>query len=130
MRGLLDTSVFVATETERAVAEHPDSAAISVVTLEELRLGVLMARDRGDDDLAERRRTTYDRVLRGYAALPVDERVALACADLRAASRRTAGTRIGPMDALIAATAMVEGLPLYTQDRGFVGLPGLDVRIG
>ncbi|MGL5862963.1 MAG: hypothetical protein ACRCY9_17090 [Phycicoccus sp.] len=62
MRGLLDTSVFVATETGRSVEEVPDSAAISVMTLEELRLGVLMARDRGDGDLADRRRVTYDRV--------------------------------------------------------------------
>jgi predicted nucleic acid-binding protein len=129
VRGLLDTSVFVATETGRPVEDVPDWAAISVVTLEELRLGVLMARDRGDDDLAERRRSTYERVAAAYQAFDVTERVAVACAGLRAASRRRAGPRIGPMDALIAATAVIEDIPLYTQDRGFVGLPGLDVRV-
>ncbi|MGL4744277.1 MAG: PIN domain-containing protein [Dermatophilaceae bacterium] len=125
----MDTSVFVATETGRPVEDLPDFAAISVMTLEELRLGVLMARGRGDDDLADRRRVTYDRVRAAYQAIEVDERVAIACAGLRAASRRAAGPRIGPVDALIAATALVEDLPLYTQDRGFVGLPGLEVRV-
>ncbi|MGL5851475.1 MAG: PIN domain-containing protein [Phycicoccus sp.] len=129
MRGLFDTSVFVAGETGRPMDRLPDSAAISVVTLEELRIGVLMARDRGDDDVADRRRVTYDRVRSAYQAIEVDERVALACATLRAASRQTAGPRIGPLDSLIAATAIVEDLPLYTQDRAFVGLPGLDIRV-
>jgi predicted nucleic acid-binding protein len=42
-RGILDTSVFIAKETGRPLAELPDSAAISVITLAELHLGVLMA---------------------------------------------------------------------------------------
>ncbi len=42
-RGLLDTSVFVARETGRAHGALPTTAAISVVTIAELHLGVLLA---------------------------------------------------------------------------------------
>jgi predicted nucleic acid-binding protein len=42
VRGLLDTSVFIAVEQGRPLASErlPDEAAISVITLAELELGV------------------------------------------------------------------------------------------
>jgi hypothetical protein len=43
--GLLDTSVFIARETERPLGELPEHVAVSVVTIGELQLGVLNARD-------------------------------------------------------------------------------------
>ena len=43
---ILDTSVFIAAEQERAISRPmPDELAVSVVTLAELELGVLTARD-------------------------------------------------------------------------------------
>ena len=42
-RGLLDTSVFIARESGRPLGTLPSAAAISVVTIAELHLGVLMA---------------------------------------------------------------------------------------
>jgi predicted nucleic acid-binding protein len=33
------------------------------------------------------------------------------------------------LDALIAATAMVEGIPLITQDRDYEAIPGVDVIV-
>ena len=43
--GLLDTSVFIARETERPLGELPGRVAVSVVTIGELQLGVLNAAD-------------------------------------------------------------------------------------
>ena len=45
MKGLLDTAVFVAREAGRSLDSLPDEAAISVITLAELHLGVLRAKD-------------------------------------------------------------------------------------
>ncbi len=44
-----------------------------------------------------------------------------------AASARSAGKRPRIIDCLIAATAIVRGLPLSTQDQDFEGLPGVRV---
>src|ERR1700681_3681721 len=45
MKGLVDTSVFIAREAGRPLESLPDEPAVSVVTLAELHLGVLRARD-------------------------------------------------------------------------------------
>jgi predicted nucleic acid-binding protein len=45
VRGVLDTSVLVAREQGRPPGDLPDQAAISVVTVAELHLGVLLADD-------------------------------------------------------------------------------------
>lgn len=52
MSGLLDTSVSIARETDRALRELPDRVAVSVMTIGELELGVLAALD--EDVLARR----------------------------------------------------------------------------
>lgn len=123
MRALLDTSVFVARETGRTIRQTPDDAAISVMTLAELELGVLSA---GDEEIQARRRRTLTEVAERYQALPVDGRVASAFAQIVAAARRR-GRRPHAVDTLIAATAAVHGVPLYTQDADFEGLPGIRI---
>lgn len=114
-RGLLDTSVFVAREQRRALGELPDEAAISVVTIGELELGVLAAAD--DEDIRSQRADTLA-LARAADPIPVSEAVIGAFArlvhDCRAASRRP---KI--LDALIAATAVEHGLPVITQDDDF-----------
>lgn len=46
MRGLPDTSVFVGREQGRPMGDElPEELAISVITLAELRIGVLVAED-------------------------------------------------------------------------------------
>jgi predicted nucleic acid-binding protein len=52
VQAILDTSVFIAHEQGRALGELPDEVAISVVTLSELRYGVLAAD--GHEQLARR----------------------------------------------------------------------------
>lgn len=112
--GLLDTTVFVAREQDRPIDDLPDEAAVSVVTLAELQLGVLVA----DNDTRALRVQTLALVEHTFDAVPIDESVARRFAVLVADARRR-GHRPRAMDAWIAATAAVHNLPLYTQDRDF-----------
>ncbi len=128
VRGLFDTSVVVAGEVERELGALPDDGALSVITIEELTLGIRMARGRGEQDLAAFRQSTLDQVLATFQLLPVDRAVAEHSARIRAAGR-LAGRRFAALDALIAGTAAAHGLPLYTQDGGFTGMDGVDVRL-
>ncbi|HEX9824259.1 MAG TPA: PIN domain-containing protein [Actinomycetota bacterium] len=123
MRGLLDTSVFIGQEQEREVATLPDEAAISVMTLAELHVGVLLAA--GPKIRAQRLRTLA-RVERAFDPIPVDDAVARTFAEIVADARRK---RRHPrvVDAIIAATAVAHGLSLYSQDRDFALMPGVDL---
>jgi predicted nucleic acid-binding protein len=123
-RGIADTSVFIAFETDREIATQgvPESLAVSVVTLAELRAGVLAARDL---ETRDRRLTTYGYV-RDLDLVPVDAEVAEAWAALRV-RLRDRGLAMGVNDAWIAATAIALGVPLVTKDADFDGVPGLDV---
>jgi predicted nucleic acid-binding protein len=121
VRGLLDTSVFIADEQRRSLASErlPDEAAISVVTLAEFELGVHFARS---DAARGQRLRTLQAVRSTYVALPIDDAVASAFAELVASSRR-AGRRPKVQDAWIAATAQAHGVAVYTQDTDFDELP-------
>ncbi len=108
MRGLLDTSVVIA----GPVTELPDEAAISVITLAELHFGVHMARDSKARKLRVRRLTEVES---RFDALPVDEAIARAYGALaHTLSSRRRSTRARAMDVLIAATAQVHDVALYT----------------
>lgn len=123
-RGLADTSVFIARESGRPLERSamPNELAVSIVTVGELRSGVLAAVDTGTRD---RRLATLTAAL-VLEPLPVDDAVAQAWARLRV-ELRDAGRRMGVNDSWIAATAISRGLPLLTQDRDHVDVPGLDV---
>ena len=127
MRGLLDTSVFIADGQGRELVTSrlPDEAAISVVTLAELELGVHLA---GSEDARGRRLRTLQATQSTYVALPVDEGVASAFAELVAIARR-AGRRPKVQDAWIAATARAHAVAVYTQDRDFDDLAIDVVRV-
>jgi predicted nucleic acid-binding protein len=93
------------------------------VTLAELELGVLMARD------AETRATrlgTFTHVYEQTAGLPADERVSSASARL-AASGLQAGRKPRVHDTWIAATALVHRAQVWTQDRDFTAFDGVDI---
>ena len=114
--GLLDTSVFIARESGRALSELPDRVAISVVTLGELELGVLAAAD----DEARTRRADTLALARTADPIPITEAVISAWARLVADARAAGVSRLIRLtDALIAATAVVHGLPVVTQDDDF-----------
>ena len=125
MSAVLDTSVLIGLEQGRLPRlDVPADAVLSVLTLEELWLGV---RASGAEVLDERRRT-FRLASTSFVILPVDERAAVASADIRAEGRER-GRRYQLGDSLIAGTARVHGLPLYTQDEGMLGMTGVDVRV-
>ncbi len=125
MRGLLDTSVFIAEEQGRELATDrlPDEAAVSVVTLAELELGVHMATS---DEIRARRMRTVGAVRSTYLALPVTEDVASAFAEIVATARRD-GRRPTVQDAWIAATARAHAVAVYSQDADFDDFSGITV---
>jgi len=127
VRGLLDTSVFIAGEQKRELASSrlPDEAAISVVTLAELQLGVHMA---DTEDRRARRLRTVQSAQAIYVALPIDDAVASAFAELVATARR-AGRRPKVQDTWIAATARAHAVAVYTQDSDFDELAVDVVRV-
>lgn len=113
-RGLVDTSVFIAREQARPLAALPDRISLSVVSLGELELGVLSAGDPATRAL--RAGTLSD--ARAVDVVPVVEATMTAFAAL-VHDCRTAGLRPAVVDALIAATAVEQGLPVITQDDDF-----------
>jgi predicted nucleic acid-binding protein len=123
-RGLADTSVFVAGESERPLDERvlPDELAVSVITLGELRAGVLVA---ADTSVRERRLATYVAAL-ALAPVPIDGVVAERWARLRVLLR-DAELRMPVNDSWIAATAMALEVPVVTQDADFPVVSGLEI---
>jgi predicted nucleic acid-binding protein len=122
--GLVDTSVFIAGEAGRPVRTEllPDRLSVSVITIGELRAGVLAAGDLVTRDL---RLGTLTRAM-ALESVPIDDDVATAWARLRA-TLRDAGVRLGINDSWIAATALALGVPVVTQDEDYVDVPGLTV---
>jgi predicted nucleic acid-binding protein len=123
-RALADTSVLIGLESDRveAVALKDYELGVSAVTLGELRLGVLQARD---PVMAARRLSTYQ-LAQELQPLVIDEAVveawALLVSQLRAAGRKTPVN-----DTWIAATAIAHHVPVVAQDADYDHMPGLDV---
>lgn len=116
-RGLLDTSFFVAFERPRPPREAPALGAVSAITVAELATGVKFA---GDEETRRRRHATLT-LARRFDPLPFDERCADAFATI-AAAVRSAGGRARQFDAAIAATALANDIPVFTQDSDDFGL--------
>jgi predicted nucleic acid-binding protein len=115
-RAVLDTSVLIAREQERQVARAlPEEVAISVVSLAELELGVLVAKDPAT---RSRRLRTLTEVRASAGALPIDERTASAYAELAARVLST-GRKPRVHDTWIAATALANEAEVWTQDADF-----------
>lgn len=119
--GVLDTSVFIATETGCPLDEAsiPDEVATTVVTLAELHTGVLAATT---SDIRARRLATLESV-GDLEMLPVDDDAARTWAWLRIHLAET-GRRVRINDLWIAAIAASRGLPVVTQDDDFAALEG------
>lgn len=124
--GLLDTSLVIELVHGRAdLTEPPDDAAISTVTLCELHHGLL----RADDARRPGRLAVLAYAERTFRSLPVDAHIAPHYGRMMTAAQDARGRRLRVADALIAATATAYGLTLYTRDRDFEGLPGLQVVV-
>jgi predicted nucleic acid-binding protein len=121
--GLLDTSVLIAAEEDRPLRAEalPESAAISIITVGELRAGILAASDIQSRD---RRLYTLERIS-GTTILSVNHRVAQIWAGMRA-YLAASGERVSGNDLWIAATAAAAEMPVVTQDRDFYALSGVN----
>jgi predicted nucleic acid-binding protein len=79
-----------------------------------------------DPDTRSQRLTTLTRVREQTAGLPADDRVASAYARL-AAGELAAGRKPRVHDTWIAATALVHGAQVWTQDADFTSFAAVDV---
>ena len=116
MRGLLDTSVLIA----EGASEMPDEASISAASLAEIHFGVHVAPDEPSRRARLRRLTEIEAT---FDPLPIDDRVARAygaLADVVRSTGRNPRTRV--MDVLIAATAQVHDVPLFTKNKRDFGV--------
>lgn len=112
MKGaLIDTSVVVAGEAVADVVTGPVS--ISVITIGELRAGVLRARNQAQRD---ERALRLEAVRAAFEPLPVDEHVASKYGELLAWVRDRRRSEKAT-DLLISATAAATDRWLYTLDR-------------
>jgi tRNA(fMet)-specific endonuclease VapC len=123
--GVLDTSTLILLAQLDPDA-LPSEPVITAVTLAELSVGPLVATDDGE---RAARQARLQEVESAFDPLPFDSAAARAfggvAASLRRAGRKPAARAF---DVLIAATAIANGLAVYTcNPRDFEGIDGLDV---
>lgn len=111
-RALLDTSVVIAA-ADGADVELPEEAAISVITLGELRAGILRTRDAS---VRAARLARLNTVRASFVPFPIDEQVAEHYGRVLALAREE---RRGEKatDLLIIATASATDNALHTRDE-------------
>src|SRR5690606_27371320 len=108
-------------------SDLPEVALISAVTLAELSVGPLVATDEVE---RARRLATVQQVEADFDPIPFDASAARAFGQVAASYRRSGRKPAArSFDAMIAATALANGLPLYTANPDdFAGIDGLVVR--
>lgn len=116
----------MAAETGRPRGEPAgvDETEVSVVTLAELTVGVLLA----TDEDRPRRLATLTAVESTWDLLPVNAEVARTFARI-VADLRSRKRRVPVLYALVAATAVVEGIPVVTRDCDYEAIPGVEVIV-
>jgi predicted nucleic acid-binding protein len=109
---LLDTSVVIDGYAAIEADDAPETVAISVITLGELRAGVRLA---SDPSVRAARQRRLNAVRAAFEPIPVDEMIAEQYGDVLAAAR-SAGRTTKATDLLIIATAAATGRTLHTLD--------------
>lgn len=124
--GLLDTSTVILLPRLRDPALLPDRPLISAITLAELSVGALVATDDTERAL---RLAHVQQAEADFDALPFDSEAARAFGRVAASLRRSGRkTTARASDAMIAAIAVAQDLPLYTcNPDDFAGIDGLTV---
>jgi tRNA(fMet)-specific endonuclease VapC len=125
--GLLDTSTVILLGRIDDPATLPEESVISAITLAELSVGPHVA---GTEAERMARQAHLQQAENDFDVIAFDGAAARAfgavAGALRAAGRKKAARAY---DALIAATAIANGLPLFTcNPSDFDGIHGLDVR--
>ncbi len=125
-RGLLDTNAVILLSRLRDPSVLPDEPLISAVTLAELSVGPLVATNEVERAarLAHLQQAEAD-----FDAIPFDAAAARAFGQVAASLRRSGRKPAArAYDAMIAATAIANGLALFTSNPDdFVGIDGLRV---
>ena len=125
-RGVLDTSTLILLTQIRDESLLPVEPLITTVTLAELSVGPLVAKT--DQERAVRQ-SHVQQAESDFDPLPFDVPAARAFGRAALALRRS-GRAVKPRayDVMIAATALANGLPLFTcNPKDFTGIDGLTV---
>lgn len=125
-KGILDTSTVILLNRLPGAQVLPLVPLITAVTMAELGVGPLVA---NTDIERARRQAHLQQAEADFTPLPFDAEAARAfggvAASLREVGRKAAARTY---DAMIAATAVAHGLPIYTcNPRDFQGIEGLEV---
>ncbi len=125
-RGILDTSTVILLSQLDDPQVLPDEPVITAITLAELTVGPLVATS---DTERAARQAHLQQAESDFDALPFDAAAARVfgrvAASLRQSGRKPAARSY---DAMIAATALANALPIYTcNPDDFMGIDGLDV---
>lgn len=103
------------------LATPPSEVALPAIAAYETWVGVLGSQN------AKRRQAQFEQFLAVVGVLPFDSAISRRAAELRQALERR-GEPIGPLDTLIAATALAHNATLVTRNvREFGRVPGLNV---
>jgi predicted nucleic acid-binding protein len=122
----LDTNTVIMLPRVTDAALLPAEPLITAVTLAELSVGPLVA---STDAERAARQAHLQQAEADFDPLPFDAQAARAFGRV-AASLRRSGRKVNARayDAMIAATALANGLPVYTcNPNDFAGIEGLDV---
>lgn len=126
VRGILDTSTVILLQRLTDPAALPSEPLISAVTLAELSVGPLVAEEENE---RAARQAHLQQAEADFDPLPFDAAAARAFGRVAASLRRSGRkTKARAYDAMIAATAVANDLPVYTcNPADFSGIDGLDV---
>lgn len=124
---MLDTSTVILLGRLQDPSDLPQESVVSAVTLAELSVGPLVARTPEERSARQahlqQAESDFETIAFDAVAARTFGRVA---ASLRSGGRKSTARAY---DALIAASAIAEGIPVYTcNPDDFDGIEGLDVR--
>jgi predicted nucleic acid-binding protein len=125
-RGILDTSTVILMEGFTDAGALPAEPLITAVTLAELSVGPLAAK--GENERVARQ-ARLQQAEADFEPIPFDASAARAFGHVAASLRRSGRKATArTYDAMIAATAVANDLPIYTcNPADFSGIDGLDV---
>jgi tRNA(fMet)-specific endonuclease VapC len=125
-RGILDTSTIIVLARLTDATALPAEPLITAVTLAELSVGPLVAKQESE---RVARQAQLQQAEADFEPLPFDASAARAFGRVAASLRRSGRKPTArTYDAMIAATALANDLPLYTcNPTDFSGIDGLDV---
>lgn len=126
LRGILDTSVLIRLGEIDEESLLPEMPLITAVTLAELSVGPLVAKNEEERALRQHQLQLAES---SFQPLPFDAQAARRFGAVAASLRRSGRKgKARSLDAMIGAIALSRGLPLFTFNPGdFEGMEGLEV---